>query len=389
MVENPGFNPDAKDNNRLTPFYLAAAYGHIPLASVLLERGANYLVKCLNQYSSLYIAVENNHLPFLRWFLGALSVEQRIELLVVQDQHRNTALHKALSRPELLKLLLEGLSLESRVQLLEMKSQYGNTVLHLAASRPESLKFLLEGLSIEQRVELLTTLQRKDGASVLHFATSNPESLKLLLEGLSIEQRVELLAVQGQVGNSVLHEALSQPQSLKLLLDGLSEEGRVQLLEMKNQYGNTVLHLAASHSEPLKLLLEGLSEEKRFELLRAKNQHGYSVLYRALSCYPESLGVILEMLCETTQRQVLEDLGCLRGNVFLGKPEILDEINFALKFSVSVSNTSVSCLDTSSQAATSSGNQNTFFDSGSKRRIDAQRNTSPEETEERACSLKK
>ncbi|HAU3727241.1 TPA: hypothetical protein F7014_16380 [Legionella pneumophila] len=158
---------------------------------------------------------------------------------------------------------------------------------------------------------------------------------------------------------------------------------------MKNQYGNTVLHLAASHSEPLKLLLEGLSEEKRFELLRAKNQHGYSVLYRALSCYPESLGVILEMLCETTQRQVLEDLGCLRGNVFLGKPEILDEINFALKFSVSVSNTSVSCLDTSSQAATSSGNQNTFFDSGSKRRIDAQRNTSPEETEERACSLKK
>ncbi|MCZ4783444.1 ankyrin repeat domain-containing protein, partial [Legionella pneumophila] len=69
-----GFNPDAKDNNRLTPFYLAAAYGHIPLASVLLERGANYLVKCLNQYSSLYIAVENNHLPFLRWFLGALSV---------------------------------------------------------------------------------------------------------------------------------------------------------------------------------------------------------------------------------------------------------------------------------------------------------------------------
>ncbi|WP_414231838.1 ankyrin repeat domain-containing protein, partial [Legionella pneumophila] len=77
VVENPGFNPDAKDNNRLTPFYLAAAYGHIPLASVLLERGANYLVKCLNQYSSLYIAVENNHLPFLRWFLGALSVEQR------------------------------------------------------------------------------------------------------------------------------------------------------------------------------------------------------------------------------------------------------------------------------------------------------------------------
>ncbi|MCZ4782207.1 hypothetical protein O6D12_09870, partial [Legionella pneumophila] len=104
---------------------------------------------------------------------------------------------------------------------------------------------------------------------------------------------------KNQDGNTVLYLAASRPESLKFLLEGLSEESRVQLLGMKDKYGNTALRCAVPHPASLKFLLEGLSEEKRLELLSAKNQHGDSVLHRALSCYPESLGVILEMLCET------------------------------------------------------------------------------------------
>ncbi|MBL7525429.1 ankyrin repeat domain-containing protein [Legionella bononiensis] len=82
VVGHPNFNPDAVDDDGLTPFYLAAEQNHIPLAAALLARGADYLVP-FNGYLPLSTALHNGYLSFVLWFLNALPDDKRTDLKIL------------------------------------------------------------------------------------------------------------------------------------------------------------------------------------------------------------------------------------------------------------------------------------------------------------------
>jgi hypothetical protein len=44
-----------------TPLYVAAAKGHTPVIEQLIKAGANVCLKCMDQYTALYVAVHNCH----------------------------------------------------------------------------------------------------------------------------------------------------------------------------------------------------------------------------------------------------------------------------------------------------------------------------------------
>ncbi|KTD47574.1 ankyrin repeat domain-containing protein [Legionella quateirensis] len=305
VVKHPNFNPDAVDDDGLTPFYLAAEQGNIPLASALLSRDVDYLVQ-FNGYLPLSTALHNGHLSFVLWFLGALPDDKRAGAVMEEDGFANTVLIEAAINPESLRLLLTSLSETAKAAAVMIKLKDQSTILHLAASNPVSLKLLLDCtacLPEDTRTELLMA-KNTNGFTVLHYAANNPKSLKLLLDCLGESERTNAVMVTNRIGSTVLHEASNNPKSLKLLLRYLPKATKAAAVMAKDINGYTSLHRAAKNPESLRLLLTNIPQDERAAAVNENDRKGETVIDLVLG-NPESLNQLLICLPEKARVAVV------------------------------------------------------------------------------------
>ncbi|WP_193786775.1 ankyrin repeat domain-containing protein, partial [Legionella moravica] len=296
LIEHPNFNPDVANEEGVTPFYLAAEEGHIPLAAALIARGANYLVMKDSFGRPLSTALNMGHLSFVQWFLSALDEDKRMEAILAEGMAHLTLLHEATTTPESLRLILTYVPEAQKAATLINQERNRSTVIHYAADNPESLNIVLDCLPEHVKVD---AIMAKDhyGKNVLHCAIRNLDSLTLLRNYLPEKKFTEALMAKDDQGMTVLHDAVSRPECLRFLLSCLPEEERANAVMEINKYDITVLGKAANNPESLLALLDCIPKTKRAELLMTKDSkgkppielvlHHTELLSPLLACLPE------------------------------------------------------------------------------------------------------
>ncbi|WP_035922039.1 ankyrin repeat domain-containing protein, partial [Legionella moravica] len=317
IVALPGFDPNATDNKNLTPFYLAAAFGHTELAAALIDKGANYKVKYKGRFPPLQEAIENQHLSFIQWFLRTLPEHQRVDVVTDKNYCGISMLHLAVDYPNTLKLLLNYLPTAERANALITKNYIGYTVMHLARKDSKILKLLMKTLPEMDRAEVLMTKNNK-GDTVLHSLEDSPKTIRLLLNYIPETARAEVLMATDADGNTVLHQiAKIAPKYLKRLLDYLPKAARASTLMVTNEDGNTVLHeVETTHPVTLIPLVNRLLEETRAGVLMICNKYGNTVLHLTAAKRPKILKMLLDCLPKATRAEAVM-VRSLYGNTLL------------------------------------------------------------------------
>lgn len=145
-AETPTEALNASDKHRRTPLHLAAFFGHVEAASVLLQKGADVQREAMDGFLALHFAAQGGYLEVVRLILKEISqkgehgaVKRHVNRVVRKG--KKTALHLALAKGHVdcaRFLVMKGAS-------TDIKSAQGQTALDLCKSK--ELRQELQGVS--------------------------------------------------------------------------------------------------------------------------------------------------------------------------------------------------------------------------------------------------
>lgn len=69
-LDRLNMNPDPKDNAGYTPLHVACLQGHLEIARILLQYGANHSETALSGYRPLHEAIRNGHVEIVRLLIS-------------------------------------------------------------------------------------------------------------------------------------------------------------------------------------------------------------------------------------------------------------------------------------------------------------------------------
>ncbi|RUR20273.1 ankyrin repeat domain-containing protein [Legionella sp. km535] len=302
VIQHPDFNPLASNRWGLTPIYLAAVQGHIPLAAALLAKGANYLVRYL-QYFPLGAALLNGHRSFMQWFFSNLPDDKKIEAVLAKDGDGKSLLHHAANNPNYLSFLLAYIPDATKATAVMMNDERDFSVLFYAASNPLSLKLLLDCLTEDEKSLALMQMNCY-GETVLYEAVDSTESLGLLLSCLPEAKKAAAVMTKNPKNGTLLHQVVINPNSLNFILDYIPEQRRAEAVLTTNWKGQTVLYAGIKNPESLKILLRCLPQESLTAAVLGKSYRQVTLLHKATKT-PESLKILLDCLTEEERRNAV------------------------------------------------------------------------------------
>ncbi|KAF6022210.1 hypothetical protein EB796_019488 [Bugula neritina] len=272
------------------------------LPFISLDKRYNLLV----ENKTIHLAAVKGYVDTIRHLLDDISVEQKVELLKLQNSYGNTAIHRAAFRghTDTIKCLLDGVSVDQKVELVKILNRYGDTAIHRAVweNYTETIKSLLDCVLGDQKVELLK-LQNSCGNTAIHCAAwdGDTDTIQCLLDYISLQQKVELLKIQSGEDATAIHCAVwdGNTDIIKCLLDGVSVDRKVELLKVQRSDGNTAMHCSAmrGHTETINCLLDGVSVDQKVELLKIQNGYGTTAIHRtALSGHKDTINSLLDCI---------------------------------------------------------------------------------------------
>jgi ankyrin repeat protein len=228
-------NPDELDiqnSENETPLFLAAYYGHLATAELLLNRGAQYSIQGTNGRTPLHAAAGQGHISIVALFLDkGVDIE-------ISDSTANSPLCTAAEKgagPVVTLLLDRGANINT-------KNTRGLTPLHLASlSGHEAVaqQLLNRGANIESR--------SNNGNHPLHTAALNGKFrvAKLFLdEGVSIDITNHAGETPLHVASDVAFDGILDLKGINATIELLLERGANT--EARDKDGQTPLHLTAS-----------------------------------------------------------------------------------------------------------------------------------------------
>ncbi|KTD33645.1 Ankyrin repeats (3 copies) [Legionella moravica] len=307
IVEHPGFNPNATDDLDLTPFYIAAEFGNIPFANALRARDAEYKVSYKGLYKPMVAALENQHFPFLQWFLQTLDDLSVLDELTTRDANGSYLMKRLASNPQDLIDILRCLPEHIRKEALLAEDNRGLTGLRLFTQHPLFIKDVVNCLPEDERAKAFMKDQIA-ARSLFHIAaTEQPDIIIQLLEGLPEIEREPFLLTESQDGNTMLHHAAEKyPELLISIVSYLPKTRRISPLSAKNNENVSVLHqVAISHPKLLERLFLLIPSPDRYYALTQQTQNNNTLLHDVAVIAPQILIKLLDCLPKTRKEKAI------------------------------------------------------------------------------------
>ena len=130
---------------------------------------------------------------------------------------------------ETVKCMLDGFSINQKYDVVKMQQRNKWTALHIAAANGHAsiIKYLLSNLPLQQKYDLLK-IQNEDGNTALHRAVLNEEveAVQTIISSVSSHLLIQLLNIQNKQGQKVTDIKPELYDELPVL----TREGRVSSL---------------------------------------------------------------------------------------------------------------------------------------------------------------
>src|SRR6266851_3434769 len=278
LIEH-GANAMAQDENGLTPLHQASRCGNVDLAQFLVGHSADATAQDNNGLTPLHEALGSGNVGLARFL-----VEHGADA-TAQDNNGLTPLHQASGSRN---VDLAGFLVEHGADTTA-RDKTGSTPLHqLCGSYYGNVDFAL--FLIEHGAD--ATAQDKNGSTPLHRASG---SGNMDLAGFLVEHGADL-AAQDKNGSTPLHQAsLFGRVELVRLLIGHGANAAAQ----DKKHGSTPLHLASrsGHPEVVQTLLThgayaNIRDESGWTPLHFASQEGHEEVVRLLLNYDENNGAL-------------------------------------------------------------------------------------------------
>lgn len=249
-----------------------------------------------------------------------LSEKERCEALRVQNYANQTVLQCAAGKsPEYLIAFINGLTKNQRLSMVMLQDEHGKTILNYAVSNPAGLLAIVNCLPESQRLRALQSRDKNVRNTVLYYAASNGTLLVSILNVIPENQRLDALMTKDNDGKNILHYHSLDRDYLIEMVCLLPENQRFDALMSKNKHnGFTVFNYVASNPARLLPLLQCISQSQCYALLKEKDQHGATILSHTKN-NQACLDAIWNHLPEDKQIEVKNDYP---GYFDLHEPEI-------------------------------------------------------------------
>jgi ankyrin repeat protein len=222
-----------------TALHLSVINGHSDVACLLMSKGANLFALDASQFSivhrSLWSKNQKMAKIILDYFHGRGLVSELDKLVRIPDENRNTCLHSAClsGRADLACILID------KGSDLRAVNTDGETALHMACQTGLCQETTAERQKIVEhliRKGALINAQDNSGKTPLHYAASNDA---LLLVKCLVYNNADI-NVQNKNGQTPLHLA-QEADVVDFLLDNRASA------DVQDGCGSTPLHVAASN----------------------------------------------------------------------------------------------------------------------------------------------
>ncbi|KXJ74392.1 hypothetical protein RP20_CCG013771 [Aedes albopictus] len=274
LLLNHNADVNAKSNSKLTALHLAAQYGFLEIADVLLQTN-----KCngnaQDEYgrTALHFAVNFNHIQIVRLLMNH-SADLKLDLNAA-DSGDNTALHLAVLRnhTEVAKLLIGNPSVdinarnEDSIVPLHLAAEHGNSVIvELLVTRKASIDVLnskkytpLQKAAEKGHTNIVKILVA-NGANIKYTGKDTPLALAASSGNLETFEYLLVLVSAAEEDNAQIQQdvlwkavGLDRVEIVRKLLDGYSVD-----VNDATGWGSTPLHDSASrgYTDVVRTLLD-------------------------------------------------------------------------------------------------------------------------------------
>ncbi len=275
-----GANKNAQDVLGFTPLHIAVLARQYAVVHMLIKYNVDIALPNKIHYNALHYAVQEDcaHRDIIKCLFSELNISGKWNLLTLENDDGDTALHKAAEINGIMDCLFEHCGKEALIALLHTLDRDGKSLIHkdIENGRATIIKLLFKYAYGDRIIDLLQILDR-EGNSPLHLAMKKGDMpiIEYIFKKVYGATILEIFEILDKNGDSLLHASIKKGsiKIIELLLKKFNPETTLEFLRMRNRKGDSSLDIVikTKQSAILKFLFKNLHQKELIRFLKPLN----------------------------------------------------------------------------------------------------------------------